>query len=389
MRIHSSSRALAATALLLVVSAGTTSMGQNQPDAPTRDQMRKILAHGHENRAKWRQAGDGAAKATWDAELRPILGRARPGLQEIPAGRGDQIRFVRVVLNSTGAGFDAVRFRTPATGEAYQLRWEIVVPGNDQTRNLQDWNIVGVEGPAPIAEDYSRRDSFDLPGAGFPEENFCITPYLRGSPLRPDSEYLLWFDLRGDQVTPAFVKVGLTTAEAVPPPRSAGVTRARGTFQTSLKTLNQRYDADRKGLRKSYLAELDKAARSTAQGKDVPEADRIGAEAAEILRGAGAGTAAERRGFRVLRATYGIDERWADVTDLVVPLIRGDVLRFGLGTDVNFKADPAYGVPKRLVIVYSLDGNAGVSITGDGQRVELPPTAPILDRIPPVGSYQP
>lgn len=65
------------------------------------------------------------------------------------------------------------------------------------------------------------------------------------------------------------------------------------------------------------------------------------------------------------------------------------MLRFGLGTDLKFKEDPAYGVVKRLILVYSLDGNTGVSITSDQQRVELPPTAPILDRIPSVGSYKP
>ena len=387
MRTHPRSWALAATSLLLVMSAGTTYSNQNPPRAPNRDELRKILALAHENRAAWRRTEDEAVKEMLDASLRPILDRARPGLQEIPAGRGDQVRFVRAVLNSTGAGFDAVRFRTPATGETFQLRWEIVVPGNDYTRNLQGWNIVGVDGPAPIAESFSRRDSFDLPGSGFPEENYCVTPYIRGQALRPDSEYILWFDLVRDEVTPAFIKVGLTADEPMPPPRSAGVQKARGAFQTAVKVLNQRYDAALKGLRKPYLAELDKAAKAAALRKDVPEADRIVAEADEILRGEAA--AAGRRGFRVLQAQYGIDERWVDVTDQVVPLIRGDVLRFGLGTEVNFKADPALGVLKRLVIVYSLDGNAGVSITGDKQRVELPPTAPILDRIPPVGSATP
>jgi hypothetical protein len=381
------SLALAATTSLLVLSATVTYSNQGQPVAPNRDQMRKILAQGHENRAKFWQTKDDAAKETLDADLRPILGQARPGLQEIPTGRGDQIRFFRVVLNSTGAGFDAVRFRTPDTGEQFNLRWEIVVPGNDQTRNLQGWNLVSLDGPAPIAEDFSRRDNFDLPGSGFPEENFCITPYIRGQPLRADSEYILWFDFKNDQVTPAFVKVGLTTTGELTPPRMTGFQKARGTFQTSLKSLNQRYDSELKGLRKSYLAELDKAGKTAAQQKDMSEADRIVAEADEIVRSEP--EVADRRGFRVLRAHYGIDERWVDVTDQVIPLIRGNGLRFGLGTDFSFKTDPAYGVVKRLIIVYSLDGNTGVSITSDKQRVELPPTAPILDRIPPIGSYKP
>ena len=349
--------------------------------------MRKILARGHANREQWRATKDEAAKDALDESLRSILGQARLGLQEIPAGRGDQVRFVRVVLNSTGAGFDAVRFRTPATGETFNLLWETVIPGSDQTRNLQQWDIVGVDSHPPLVDGFSRRDSFELPGAGFPDENYCASSHIGGT-LKPDSEYILWFDLiRSDQTTPAFVKVRLTPVRALTPPPVIGVQKARGTFQTSLRALNQRYDAEMKGLRKSYLAELDKAAKAATERKDTPEAERIVAESDEILRGEVA--TAGRRGFRILRAYYGVDERWADVTDELRPLIRGNVLRFGLGTDVKFKTDPAYGTVKRLVIVYSLDGNTGVSITADQQRVELPPTAPILDRIPPVGSSQP
>jgi len=190
-----------------------------------------------------------------------------------------------------------------------------------------------------------------------------------------------------DQVTPAFVKVTLTTAGETISQRTAGFQKARGTFQTALKSLNQKYDVETKGLRKAYLAELEKAGKAAAEQKDGQEADRIAAEADEIVRGDP--EVADRRGFRIISARYGIDERWADVTDQLTPLIRGNVLRFGVGIDVNFKNDPAYGVFKRLIIVYSLNGNTGVSITTDKQRVELPPTAPILGTIPPVGSYKP
>ncbi len=386
MRDHRRSVALAATTLLLVASAGLSGPTQGGQAAPKRDEMRVILAVGHQNRAMWWKADDDG-KARLDQDLRRLLGRARPGLQEIPAGRGDQVRFARVVLNSTGAGFDAVRFHTPATGESFSLRFEIVVPGNDATKNIQGWDIVGVDGPAPVVDNYSRRDNFDLPSSGFPDENFCITPYIRGPSLRPEAEYILWFDLRTDAVTPAFVKVGLTADEPAPPPRTAAVQKARAAYQGALRSIQQRYDSALSGLRKGYLTELDRAAKAAAQKKEVAESDRIVAESDEILRGESA--AAGRRGFRVVQALYGIDDRWADVTDKVAPLVRGNVLRFGLGTDLDLKVDPAYGVLKRLIIAYSLDGNAGVSITGDKQRVELPPTAAILDRIPAIGSSRP
>jgi hypothetical protein len=251
MTANARSWALAMTTLFLILASGVIYSNQQQQLTSNRDQMRKILAQGDENRAKWWQTKDETAKETLDAALRPILGAARLGLQEIPAGRGDQVRFVRVVLNSTGAGFDAVRFRTPATGETFTPRLEIVVPGNNQTRNLQSWDIAGVDGPAPVVDNFSRRDNFDLPGSGFPEENYCVTSYVRGPPLRPDSEYIVWFDLRNDQVTPAFVKVALTTAGETTSPRMAGVQKARGTFQTALRSLNQKYDVEMKGLRKT------------------------------------------------------------------------------------------------------------------------------------------
>jgi hypothetical protein len=386
MTPNAKSWALAMTTLFFVLASGVTYSNQLQQLEAHRAQMRTILAQGHENRAKWWQTKDNTAKEALDAALQPIVRAARQGLQEIPAGRGDQVRFVRVVLNSTGAGFDAVRFRTPATGETFTPRLEIVVPGDNQTRNLQSWDLVGVDGPAPVVVHYSRRDHFDLPGSGFPDRNYCVTSDMSG-PLRPDSEYIVWIDLRNDQATPAFVKVSLTTAGETTSLRMAGVQKARGTFQTALKSLNQKYDVGINGLCKAYLADLAKAGKAAAQQKDVTEAERIVAEAEEIVRDDP--EVPDRRGFRIISARYGIDERWADVTDELRPLIRGKVLRFGLGTDVNFKADPAHGVLKRLIIVYSLDGNTGVSITAEKQRVELPPTAPILDRIPPVGSYKP
>ncbi len=375
---------LAATTFLLILSAAVAQSNPKQQVAPNRDQMRKILAQGHENREKHRATKDEAVKEALDEALMPILMQARPGLLEIPATRGDQVRFSPVVLNGTGAWFDAVRFRTPATGEEFRLVWEIEIPGSIQTMNVQDRNIVSLNGPGPTTEYWSRRDDFYLPSSGFPDENVCITAYVQGPPLRSDSEYILWFDLRSDRPTPVFIKVGLTPTGEGSTPRMVGAQKARGTFQTAMKGLNQRYDSELKGLRKSYLAELNKAA---AQEKDKTEADRIVAESDEILRGeAGANG---RRGFRLIQAHYGIDQRWADVTEELRPLIRGNVLRFGLGTDVNFKNDPAYGVFKRLIIVYSLDGNTGVSITTDKQRVEVPPTAPILDQIPAFGSTKP
>jgi hypothetical protein len=72
-----------------------------------------------------------------------------------------------------------------------------------------------------------------------------------------------------------------------------------------------------------------------------------------------------------------------DVTKQVRDLVRGNVLRFDSDHKL-FQPDPAFGVRKSLVIVYSLNGNLGTSITREDQQVELPPLPASRDRIPPV-----
>ena len=380
-------RTLAMTTILVVLVAGAVYPYQRRQIIPNRDRMREILAKGDANRARWRESKNEAEKDAINEALRPIVLETRLGLQEVPTGRGDQVRFARAVLNSTGAKFDAVRFRTPDTGESFSLFYEIVVPGNVGSMNVREWGIVGVEGPSPVVDDWSRRDDFELPGVGFPEENVCITPYIRGEQLRPASEYILWFDLADDRPTPVYLKVKLTPAEPSPAPKSVPLSKARLAYTNAIKAANQKYDVEFKGHQKAYLAELDKVARS-ARSTDVAEADRVVAEIDEIARGEAA--ADGRRGFRVLGAKYGANDRWVDVADELRPMVRGNVLRFGLGADFKPKGgDPIPGTLKTLIIVYTLDGNTGVSITRENQRVELPPTLPSRDRIPPVGSAKP
>ncbi len=385
MTLHGKLCAIAAS--LLVVSAGAAySYQSSRAVAPNRDLMKTILAAAHENRTKCEQSKDEDVKQQLDTDLRPILLRARLGLQELTASRGDQIHFSRVVLNTTNTQFDAIRFRTPGTGEDFDLRVEIVVPGNAGNQILGSWGLIGVEGPSPALEDFSRRDNFELPSSGFPEENFAITPYVRGGNLRSNGEYILWMNLRSDQTSQAYIKIGIKPTEESAARQFAATSKARNSFQSAQRTLNQKYDTELKNLRKTYTTELDKVAKTPEAKADAVEASRIVAEGHESVRRDP--ELPDRRGFQILSAKYGIDSRWIDVTDELKPLMRGNLLRFGLGTDFSFKTDPAYGVVKRLVIVYTIDGNPGVSITADKQRVELPPTAPILDRIPFMGSYK-
>ena len=75
------------------------------------------------------------------------------------------------------------------------------------------------------------------------------------------------------------------------------------------------------------------------------------------------------RGFAVLAARYGRDAHWVDVTDRVRPAVSEGMIDL---LPNNFP-DPAFGSVKGLAVVYSDNGKVGLSITKDGQKVELPP----------------
>lgn len=376
-------RALAWASLLVAGSAGLVWSQQGGPALPTRDARRATLAKVHQARLNVPPPKGKHEGADLDAESARLVRGVRAGFQEIPTGRGDQVRFVRVLLNADGAGFDAIRFRTPAAGSGYAMKWEFITPGDMETRKVKAWNLLPAAGERPrIGEDWARRDDFELPGTGLPSDNFCLTQDLSG-PLQPGAEYLVWFDLKDDQPVPIFVKVRLDPVEPLPPPRTPAVTKARAAFQTALGAAERKHDADLKALRQRYFAELEKEARDAAARKDDPEHRRILAEVEEVRRGDGDADSPAPRGFRVIRADYGAGERWGDATKQVQALVRGNSLRFDQKWDL-FPPDPAFGVVKTLVITYALDGNLGVSITRDDQQVELPPPPGSRDRIPPV-----
>ena len=265
------------------------------------------------------------------------------------------------------------------------MTWEFICPGSLANRQVKAWNLLPVAGEGPrIGEDWARRDNFELPGTGLWAENSCLTQDLSG-PLPPGAEFLVWFDLKDDQPAPIFVKVWLEPVEPVAPPRTPAVAKARAAYRSALGAAERKHDADLKAHRQRYFAGLEKEAREAATRQDEPERQRLLAEIQEVRRldGEAGPDAPAHRGFRVVRADYGADERWNDATRQVQALVRGNSLRFDQKWDL-FPPDPAFGVVKTLVITYALDGVLGVSITRDDQQVELPPPPGTRDRIPPV-----
>jgi uncharacterized protein (DUF2141 family) len=78
---------------------------------------------------------------------------------------------------------------------------------------------------------------------------------------------------------------------------------------------------------------------------------------------------APAKGFAVLQARYGAMDAWVDVTRQALVNVAGDRLNF----TTDGLPDPINGVRKALAIVYSVDGEVGLSTTAKGQPVSLPP----------------
>lgn len=80
------------------------------------------------------------------------------------------------------------------------------------------------------------------------------------------------------------------------------------------------------------------------------------------------------RGFAVLAARFGIEEKWEDATQAVRAKVSNGRLEFrpmdgGL-------PDPAVGVAKMLAIAYSVDGKVGLVVNHEARGFNLPPEGP-------------
>ena len=74
------------------------------------------------------------------------------------------------------------------------------------------------------------------------------------------------------------------------------------------------------------------------------------------------------RGFAILAAQFGDDDKWVDVTDT----FRQRIVNGRLDSSAADLPDPAFGVHKSLVILYAWQGRAMLSITRDDRPVVLP-----------------
>lgn len=164
--------------------------------------------------AKLRQAA--AARARWVAEETAATGQAFTRATQAAADAftpvelkpsGGTEQFVRVTLNQHGTGFDGIRFTVPK-GEARDLVWAFA----SLPRNVpSNWYNLARTGEMPGFRQFFRGG----PGMkGVPWEETLI-PYeiyvqpLAGGVLKPEQEYLIWFQFYDARPKDLYVMVKL------------------------------------------------------------------------------------------------------------------------------------------------------------------------------------
>ena len=142
-----------------------------------------------------------AARARWTADETPANGQAFARATQAAADAftkvefkesGSTEQFVRVTLNQHGAGFDGIRFTVPK-GEARDLVWAFA---GLQRHIPSNWYILPRAGEMKGFRQFFRGGPSmkDVPW----EE--AVLPYsvflqpLSGGELKPEQEYLIWFN---------------------------------------------------------------------------------------------------------------------------------------------------------------------------------------------------
>lgn len=116
-------------------------------------------------------------------------------------------------VNAHGSGVDAIRFRTPKGESAWNMEWEFIEPYGS---SMTSWYIVPLTGTMDGFDVFRKVYNVEIEGLKLPESNSKISQELVGGHLKPDSEYLIWFDFENDQPVKMFVRIVLSvSAEAI------------------------------------------------------------------------------------------------------------------------------------------------------------------------------
>lgn len=155
-----------------------------------------------------------------EPQFERLVRKLGPTFHEVPYNeKFGTNRFVKVVLNQKGGGFDGIRFKAPASGNR-ELVW---VFGYPKTAALSNWYILDMKEPM---EGFSSFVASDGP-AGVPLDEFApwgrlkadhvsVTQSLTGRRIKPGHEYVIWFRFEDAKPVDLFVALNLLNADQVP-----------------------------------------------------------------------------------------------------------------------------------------------------------------------------
>ncbi len=371
MSVTHKTLALVTTASLVFASNSVGQVPKKQSNRGPRE-VRAALAKAHEFRLRISNLQDQSTRVAAEQEFKALVSQYRASFAEIPAMVGGKARYAKVTMNARGGGFDAFRFRVPSAGRTYQLFWSFAVSGESfEDQPFRALGIVEVNGEDMMFTYPSDKMNVTIPGLDLPQPNLWTHYRLYGRKLQAGKEYVVWFDFKSDHRWPIFVRVRIEPLETAEPPHTPALQAARGTFQASLKKLNERYDNDIKMTRRKYLEELDRASKAISK-KDAARRQEIVAEADRA--NLGDSETSDPRGFHIIRAEIGVGDQWNDITVPARNLVRENRLKVA-SPEYDFQPDADFGVKKTLIIVYTIDGKPGIYTAPADRNVELPPPA--------------
>lgn len=144
------------------------------------------------------------------AEFHRTLQSVIRDLPELKVGTNTtRIRWNLVVINQTGVGFDALRFRSPLkhVGNMY---WVFVAPGR-----IGNWNIVPAQGTMRGFRRLWREHGFQAQGVDLPLKNQAVFQAMEGGRIEPGKEYIVWFASDPRKFSEVHMAIRLAQVESV------------------------------------------------------------------------------------------------------------------------------------------------------------------------------
>lgn len=202
-------RAIGMISFMIVLNAVVCRAQMSPPDAfPSRLESLRNCAR----LVEMNQAGS-------DEFLRDLRGLFETFPEVKPCYTTGEMNFTPLVLNASGAGFDAIRFRTKA-GYDWKMVWCFVCPPPSRTDdpewgNLRNWYIVrrngGMRGFEELGSSSFGAEFKDAPWA---DKRYVTIQELHSDALMPDEEYLIWFHFKDERPAEMFAQICLVPRES-------------------------------------------------------------------------------------------------------------------------------------------------------------------------------